>query len=92
MGRGRRFNRIEAKKRKKKAKQCAEIGIEHWTGKCFPRPRSEEPRIRFYHQWSYGKSLKFHKKLSNRKVRNYDGELSNGNQYKKLHDVWWIVD
>ena len=92
MGRGRRFTRIESKKRKKKAVRYAKDNLAHWTEKYFPRRYDEEPRIRFYHQWSRGNEFKFHKKYSNRKVRNFNGELPNGNYYKKLHDMWWIID
>lgn len=32
-----------------------------------------------------------YKKVSNRKVRHYKGDLSNGNAYKKLFDLWWQI-
>lgn len=31
------------------------------------------------------------KKVSNRKVRYYKGDLFNGNAYKKLFDLWWQI-
>lgn len=32
-----------------------------------------------------------YKKVSNRKVRYYKGDLLNGNAYKKLFDLWWQI-
>lgn len=32
-----------------------------------------------------------YKKVSNRKVRYYKGDLFNGNAYKKLFDLWWQI-
>lgn len=32
-----------------------------------------------------------YKKVSNRKARCYKGDLSNGNAYKKLFDLWWQI-
>lgn len=32
-----------------------------------------------------------YKKVSNRKARYYKGDLSNGNAYKKLFDLWWQI-
>lgn len=32
-----------------------------------------------------------YKKVSNRKVRHHKGDLSNGNAYKKLFDLWWQI-
>lgn len=35
---------------------------------------------------------KFWKRVSNKKVRKYKGELANGNAYKKIYDSWEIHD
>lgn len=35
---------------------------------------------------------KFYKKYSNRIVRRYKGEISNGCAYKKIYDFWYEVD
>ena len=32
-----------------------------------------------------------YKKVSNRKTRYYKDDLSNGNAYKKLFDLWWQI-
>ncbi len=35
---------------------------------------------------------KLYKRVSNKKVRNYKGDISNGGAYKKVFDYWWSVD
>lgn len=38
------------------------------------------------------KSCKWGKKQANRKVRRYKGDISSGNEYKKVYDSWEICD
>ena len=47
---------------------------------------SDKNRIITY---SYNKRL--YKKHSNKKIRNYKDELSNGNVYKRIFDLWWNI-
>ena len=48
---------------------------------------------------SYKKSLvakernsKYHKKSANKRVRRYDGDISNGKHYKKIYESYDICD
>lgn len=38
-----------------------------------------------------GKYQRFYKKVSNKKVRRYKGEISKGSNYKKVFDYWWTI-
>lgn len=33
----------------------------------------------------------YYKNQSNRKVRRYNGEIHNGNSYRKLYEYWWTL-
>lgn len=45
--------------------------------------RSKKSRYSYY---------SYLKKYSNKKIRQYKGEISNGNYCKKIYDFWWNVD
>lgn len=36
-----------------------------------------------------GRMSKFLKKIGNRKIRRYNGDISSGCEYKRLFDFWW---
>lgn len=40
---------------------------------------------------TYSYNKRRYKKYSNRKIRNYKDELSNGNVYKRVFDLWWNI-
>lgn len=43
----------------------------------------------YYKRLYRGKSSSYHKKMSNKAIRRYKGELSNGQMCHKLYDFWW---
>ena len=36
-------------------------------------------------------AINYYKKISNRKVRRYKGDIINGNWYQKIFDYWWTM-
>ena len=41
--------------------------------------------------WAW-RSKRFYKRYASKKVRKYNGYISNGSNYKKIFDYWWEVD
>lgn len=77
-----------ADKEKQRCKKIYEINRRRFylpSGVLKKEKDDEEYYIRFYR----GKRSKYLKKLSNKKVRKYDGEISGKGGYKKLFDYWW---
>ena len=85
-------------KHKKHLKRLYEI-----VGDCYPTPVTYEDEIwvrhigyvkrkkskRYYKRLYRGKTSKYLKQQSHRKVRKYKGDLHNGNMSHKLYDFWW---
>ncbi len=46
----------------------------------------------YYKETHRGKRSKCLKKMSNRKIRRYKGELKNGNMCHRVFDFWWELD
>lgn len=42
-------------------------------------------------KWKPKAAIKFKKKENNRRLRRYKGELSNGNYYRKVSEMWWDI-
>lgn len=53
----------------------------------FPNDTLQE--IAYYKRFYRGSSSSYHKKMSNRKIRRYKGELPNGFGCHKLYDYWY---
>ena len=51
--------------------------------------KEERDGKEYYKRYYRGKRSKYLKKLSNKKVRRYNGEISGKGGYKKLFDYWW---
>lgn len=47
---------------------------------------------RLYRDNHAGGRYKYHKKLSNRKIRHNKIPISKGGNYKKVYDFWWNVE
>ena len=45
----------------------------------------------YYKRCYIGSRTKYFKRYSNKKVRQYKGELHSGNSYRKVFDYWWNV-
>lgn len=70
-------------------------------GRCYPSPawprdeynrniwNSEEAPV-WYKRGYRGQLSKYLKKLSNKKVRKYDGDIRN-NKYRRIFDFWWSL-
>jgi len=43
----------------------------------------------YVHKRKNSTSEQWHKRASNRKVRRYDGDLSDPADYRKVYDLWW---
>ena len=57
-------------------------------------------KIRWWAVWDNGKyksrcylsdRRKFAKKMANKKIRQYKGDIGNGSCYRKIYDYWWEV-
>ena len=55
-------------------------------------PEDEKREFAYYKRQYRGKRSKYLKKLSNRKIRRYEGELHNGYHCHRLFDFWWELD
>lgn len=93
----RRSKRKRDRKYKHKLKKLHSIGS-FMTGAMYVDGDSRRGRtahkpfyMKCYKSGNHPKTsrLKSCKKMSNKKVRHYNGEISNGCGYKKLYDLWW---
>ena len=50
-----------------------------------------ELRKPYYKRWYRGGSSRYHKKMSNKAIRRYKGEMQNGRWCYKLYDYWWAM-
>lgn len=46
----------------------------------------------YYKRYYRGSRSAFLKKMSNRKIRRYNGEIRKGAAYHRLYDFWWEID
>lgn len=49
------------------------------------------PYYRKYYENHGGIGRRFCKKMSNRRVRHYKGEISKGGNYRKIYDYQWAI-
>lgn len=70
------------------------------VGECYPSPVVYEDKLLagryyienpkpYYKRYYRDQRSKYLKRQSNKRVRRYKGELSNGNDYRRIYDFWW---
>ena len=75
-------------KYRKKLKRLAKAKENSWFSPAWC-VKSDEHKPEYVKREYRGKRSKILKKISNKKVRQFQGEIPDGCGYKRIFDLWW---